>query len=426
MLRSLVGSEMCIRDSLGCTVALFERSSPERTSAAVALGLEARTLEVLTGWGIVSSDWIQPLMSSELSVMGSGHVLRAMLGEKEECLGRAALWTDLHAALKAAAQRTPNLVIHWEHRAVEVRCGEPHHDVEVLFENGARATGELLVGADGAAGVVAAAVNTARGVPLPVARYCGYAAWRGQLDVTRDGLPMELVDRFGAATLQDSTGMLMMLANQQPARRTQVFGHVSFVRRSRTAIVWALYQNSETPLCESARATTQLTQGQLAGLHRRAIQELPPHLSALVLATPTEYVFLNDVYDRDPLAAWSPVNTGVTLVGDAAHPTTPHYGKGANMAVQDAFALGACVESALNTHQALAEYEMLRLPETSRCVLQARHRGQLLQGLFRRDLDWERVSIAEYDQLLCATGVSTVEMSTTTNFFEQALSLSKL
>src|SRR4051794_32885961 len=49
-------------------------------------------------------------------------------------------------------------------------------------------------------------------------------------------------------------------------------------------------------------------------------------------------ILRNDIYDRDPVEKWG--DGSVTLLGDAAHPTTPNLGQGACQAIEDAVELG--------------------------------------------------------------------------------------
>jgi 2-polyprenyl-6-methoxyphenol hydroxylase-like FAD-dependent oxidoreductase len=96
----------------------------------------------------------------------------------------------------------------------------------------------------------------------------------------------------------------------------------------------------------------------------------------------TEDPFLNFIYDSDPLEQifWD----NVVLVGDAAHPTTPHGLRSTNMSVLDAAVLGKCVAKwgAENLQSALREYQSIRLPVVSKQVLHARRLGRIKQGFF--------------------------------------------
>jgi salicylate hydroxylase len=69
------------------------------------------------------------------------------------------------------------------------------------------------------------------------------------------------------------------------------------------------------------------------------------------------------LHDRAPLDHWY---TGrLVLVGDAAHAMLPFGGQGANQAVEDAFALAACLPSKSTVEEALAGYERRRRPRVA-------------------------------------------------------------
>ena len=99
----------------------------------------------------------------------------------------------------------------------------------------------------------------------------------------------------------------------------------------------------------------------------------------------TKDPFLNFIYDCDPLGKifWD----NVVLVGDAAHPTTPHCLRSTNMSILDAAVLGKCLEKwgVEKLESALEEYQSIRLPVTSKQVLHARHLGRIKQGLVLPD-----------------------------------------
>ncbi|KAM5543852.1 hypothetical protein V8D89_002469 [Ganoderma adspersum] len=91
------------------------------------------------------------------------------------------------------------------------------------------------------------------------------------------------------------------------------------------------------------------------------------------------------LYDRPELPAWH--KGRVVLVGDAAHPTSPHLGQGANQALEDCYHLtrllvahnpsGAPPSTTL-LESVFTEFERLRIARTSALVQRARQHGDLL------------------------------------------------
>ncbi|MBX3268749.1 MAG: FAD-dependent monooxygenase [Sandaracinaceae bacterium] len=93
-------------------------------------------------------------------------------------------------------------------------------------------------------------------------------------------------------------------------------------------------------------------------------------------ATRPDAILRNDLYDRPPAPSWSAGR--VTLLGDAAHPTTPNLGQGACMAIEDAIVLARALAAHPTDHaRAFAAYERARMPRTSRIVEQSRRVGRI-------------------------------------------------
>jgi salicylate hydroxylase len=81
------------------------------------------------------------------------------------------------------------------------------------------------------------------------------------------------------------------------------------------------------------------------------------------------------LYDRAPLESWG--KGRVTLLGDSAHPMLPYLGQGACMAVEDGIVLAEAVKrSPEDLDLALADYEHLRKPRSTRAQLGSRHRAK--------------------------------------------------
>jgi salicylate hydroxylase len=79
------------------------------------------------------------------------------------------------------------------------------------------------------------------------------------------------------------------------------------------------------------------------------------------------------LFDRDPMPCWT--KGRVTLLGDAAHPMLPFLSQGAAMAIEDGYVLAQRLAAESDPAVALAQYEALRRPRTSRVQLESRQRG---------------------------------------------------
>ena len=120
----------------------------------------------------------------------------------------------------------------------------------------------------------------------------------------------------------------------------------------------------------------------------------PAEVVQVIEATPEEQLFRQDLYDRKPVKRWR--NGRVTLLGDAAHPTTPTLGQGAGMAIEDGVVLGRELSAAGSLsapgamQAALDSYERKRIPRTSQIVDRSAKLAKLSHvkhpvGLFMRE-----------------------------------------
>jgi 2-polyprenyl-6-methoxyphenol hydroxylase-like FAD-dependent oxidoreductase len=214
--------------------------------------------------------------------------------------------------------------------------------VRLRFEDGTEASGAALVGADGLRSCVRAVLHGDR---LPV--YRGYPTWRGVAPSTFPGADEGLaVEAWG---------------------RGQRFGMFGLTE-GRT------YWYATANLPEGAAAAEPEPK---AALLRRFAGWFDP-VERLVEVTPPEAVLINDVYDRPSLRRWG--RGRVTLLGDAAHPTTPNMGQGGCMAMEDALVLARCVAARPgDLPAAFRAYERKRRRRTALIVSQSRQFGWLGQ-----------------------------------------------
>jgi salicylate hydroxylase len=107
--------------------------------------------------------------------------------------------------------------------------------------------------------------------------------------------------------------------------------------------------------------------------------------------------------DRDPIGQWS--YGRVTLLGDAAHPTTQYMAQGGCMAMEDAVTLGEALRvTNKDWVSAFDLYQRSRVARTARIVLSAREMGRLfhvkdVERLVRNELWRGRTPERFYDAL---------------------------
>ena len=223
--------------------------------------------------------------------------------------------------------------------------------VDVVFADGSRERGNLLIGADGLHSTVRAALL---GPEDP--RYAGYTAWRAVVRPGRSLLPWGTAfeswgrgARFGCAHIGDGRVYWFATKNAPEGERDGPPGSPSGPKTSLTEL--------------------------FGGWHHP--------VPALVAATDEGVIRRDDIYDREPLAAsWG--RGRVTLLGDA-HPATPNLGQGACQAIEDAAVLSRCLEGTGNTTtfdgvaSALRRYEGLRRRRTAWIVRRSRAVGRIGQ-----------------------------------------------
>lgn len=135
--------------------------------------------------------------------------------------------------------------------------------------------------------------------------------------------------------------------------------HVIAYPTSEHTTSWAITRRSST---EEIETWHQMSASALAAYKASLLLEFTSWDEPVRnLISGAERIIKYGLYDRPALAAKHWVGKGelegkVVLIGDAAHPTSPHLGQGANQALEDAWHLANLMPSA-ETYKAAVKYE---------------------------------------------------------------------
>ena len=273
---------------------------------------------------------------------------------------------DVHLSLLEGAQETGKVQFLTNTRIVRVE--QDDGSVTVYDQTGKAYQGVALIGADGGKSVV-----RQQFVNDPP-RVTGHVVYRAVVE--RQDFPENL--RWNAASIWVGPNCHLV---HYPLRGGEQY-NVVVTFHSRDQEVWGVTDGSK----EEVQSYFQ----DIAAKPRQLI-DLPKTWKRWATA------------DREPIGQWT--YGRVTLLGDAAHPTTQYMAQGACMAMEDAVTLG----EALRTHQndwpkALDMYQRARVARTARIVLSSREMGRIyhakgVERLVRNDLWRGRGAERFYDAM---------------------------
>ncbi|XP_030543124.1 6-hydroxynicotinate 3-monooxygenase-like isoform X2 [Rhodamnia argentea] len=355
----------------GWDVVVVEKSSapPTGSPTGAGLGLEPSARKLIEAW-LGRAEQLQdatlPLAVDQNNATDSEKNVSWVITRDEEFDFRAAHWTNLHGLLR---EELPPTVMLYGHVFLSFSLSNDKTEVrvktKVLKTNDTiEITGNLLVAADGCLSSIRQSF-----LPNLKLRYSGYCAWRGVLDFSGR---------------ENSEAILGIKRAYPDLGKCLYFDlgsgtHSVLYELLNRRLNWIWYINQPEPELKGNSLTMKVSSEMIQKMHREAEKVWLPELARIMKET--KEPFINVIYDCDPLERvfWD----NVVLVGDAAHPTTPHGLRSTNMSISDATVLGLCLKKwgVKNLQSALCEYQSLRLPVTSKQVLHSRRLGRIKQGL---------------------------------------------
>ena len=241
---------------------------------------------------------------------------------------------ELFAALAGEAA-TRGITTEFHRRLVRIE--QSGKSVTAHFADGSRASGDVLIGADGVHSATRSYVDPA----APAPRYTGLVSFGGF--GRNPGLPPE-------------PGMWKMMFG-----RRAFFGW--FVPDT-TQVWWFISVPMDQPLSRQEI----LAEGTGAWVPRLidlfAGDDVPA--GPIVRAQADELIVVGAEYDLPNVGTW--VRGHAVIIGDAAHRASTSSGQGASMAMEDAVTLGRCLRDIGDPGAALATLQHLRRPRTGKIV----------------------------------------------------------
>ncbi|MCC6461707.1 MAG: FAD-dependent monooxygenase [Saprospiraceae bacterium] len=212
--------------------------------------------------------------------------------------------------------------------------------VQVTFEDGTTATGDVLIGADG----IHSATRRSLFGELPL-RYSGQTCWRG---VARLQLP-EGQRAQGHEMWGQRAGLRIGFSHIHPE---EVYWYVSLA----------------TPSANQSLSNDK-------ALLEALVAEFPDTARQVIAAADAASIIRTDLFDLKPIPAWH--QGRVVLLGDAAHATTPNLGQGGSQAIEDAWVLADALARFSQPSEAFAHYQQVRMPKAQRIVQTSLQIGRL-------------------------------------------------
>lgn len=312
----------CLR-AIGWEVEVFERSASELSGRGGGLVLQPEVLAAIEFAGLAAGGIIGVPSGDRIFLNRAGEVVQRSHAPQAQ-----SSWNLLYGILKRGL---PAGVVHANQRLL--RFEQHASGVTAYFAGGRQASGDLLIGADGAASAVRAQL-----LPDLAPRYAGYVAWRGL--VPEQQVAASVRDLLhGVFAFQHGDGHMLLEymvpggdESTQPGQRR--WNWVWYRKVAAGAQLCRLMTDAGGTLRRFSVAPGAVKQRDADAVREDAQVLLAPVFQQLIAAT--EQPFIQSIVD---LAVPRMVFGRALLIGDAAFIARPHTAGGAAKAAANARAL---------------------------------------------------------------------------------------
>lgn len=209
--------------------------------------------------------------------------------------------------------------------------------ITVKLTSGKEFHGDIVIGADGIHSTVRKILHQDKSP-----RYVGYTCWRGLLTMDQDPPTKNM-------------GFLGMGPGSQCG-----FAWLKNRKIYWFAVVWSEPDSSKNLNLSSLK---------------KAFSGWSGPIREMIDRTPPAAIIRGDIRDFAPIKYWG--RGAVTLLGDAAHASTPNLAQGACMALEDAVELAYALKNSKDVKQALRLFEKRRYKRTAHVVRDSRYFGEV-------------------------------------------------
>ena len=351
----------------GWDVQVFERAAEELEGRGAGIVVHPELMDALRQAGCQVDDSIGVWVQERVTVGADGTRVASC-----EMPQMVTAWSRLYHALKAAFPAS-----RYHSGKQLVSCGQNDTTAYALFEDGTRATADMLVAADGIR-------SSVRQGLLPEARpiYAGYVAWRGLVEerALSDLALRDIFPYFAFGLPPDEQMIAYPVAGRNnsvaPGRRRSNF--VWYRPAEEATTLRDMLTDGSDKLWSDGIPPPMIRPDVLAGARKAAREVLAPQFAEVV--EKTEALLFQPIYDLEsPRLAFG----RVVLLGDSAFVARPHCGMGVTKAAGDAVALVQALQGSTALKAGLQAYEGPRGALGRYVVARARALGAYLEARAR-------------------------------------------